>query len=86
MRPHHVPFARRTAAELFGQMFSLLTENREREGEVAYETRAQKLHQQLVTVMASEATQFESIVAHLDDIADLLTCDGIGVWVNDRAT
>jgi light-regulated signal transduction histidine kinase (bacteriophytochrome)/CheY-like chemotaxis protein len=84
--PHHVPFGRRTAAELFGQMFSLLVENREREGEAAYEARAQKLHQQLVTVMASEAKQFESIIAHLDDIADLLTCDGIGVWVNDRAT
>jgi light-regulated signal transduction histidine kinase (bacteriophytochrome)/CheY-like chemotaxis protein len=84
--PHHVPFGRRTAAELFGQMFSLLVENRERESEAAYETRAQKLHQQLVTVMASEAKQFESIIGHLDDIADLLTCDGIGVWVNDRAT
>ena len=36
--------------------------------------------------MAAEGTQFESIIAHLDDIADLLTCDGIGVWVNDRAT
>ena len=24
--PHHVPFERRTAAELFGQMFSLLME------------------------------------------------------------
>jgi light-regulated signal transduction histidine kinase (bacteriophytochrome)/CheY-like chemotaxis protein len=81
-----VPFGRRTAAELFGQMFSLLVENKEREGEVSYENRAQKLHQQLVTVMASEATQFESIIAHLDDIADLLTCDGIGVWVNDHAT
>ena len=77
---------RRTAAELFGQMFSLLIENREREEEAAYEARAQKLHQQLVTVMATEATRFESIVAHLDDIADLLTCDGIGVWVNGRAT
>ena len=83
---HHLGFARRTAAELFGQMFSLLLENREREDETAYETRAQKLHQQLVTAMASEATRFESIIAHLDDIADLLTCDGIGVWVNDRAT
>jgi light-regulated signal transduction histidine kinase (bacteriophytochrome)/CheY-like chemotaxis protein len=82
---HHVGFARRTAAELFGQMFSLLNENREREEEAAYEARAQKLHQQLVTVMATEATRFESIIAHLDDIADLLTCDGIAVWVNDRA-
>ena len=83
---HHVGFARRTAAELFGQMFSLLNENREREEEAAYEARAQKMHQQLVTVMAAEATRLESIIAHLDDIADLLTCDGIGVWVNDRAT
>ncbi len=84
--PFRVPFAHRTAAELFGQMFSLLLENREREGEATYEHRAQKLHHQLVTVMASEETQFESIVAHLDDIADLLACDGIGVWVNGHAT
>jgi light-regulated signal transduction histidine kinase (bacteriophytochrome)/CheY-like chemotaxis protein len=84
--PHHVAFGRRTAAELFGQMFSLLMENRERETEAAYEARAQTLHQRLVTVMATEATQFESVIAHLDDIADLLTCDGIGVWVHDKAT
>lgn len=84
--PLRLSFARRTAAELFGQMFSFLMENRERESESVYEVRAQKLHQQLVTVMASEATTFESIVSHLDDIADLLACDGIGVWINDRAT
>ncbi len=84
--PHHVTFGRRTAAELFGQMFSLLMENRERESEAGYEGRAQKLHQQLVTVMASENTRFESIVGHLDDIGDLLTCDGIGVYIDSRAT
>jgi light-regulated signal transduction histidine kinase (bacteriophytochrome)/CheY-like chemotaxis protein len=84
--PHHIAFGRRTAAELFGQMFSLLMESRERESESTYETRAHSLHQRLVTVMAAEATQFESIIAHLDDIADLLACDGVGVWVRDRAT
>ena len=67
-------------------MFSLLMESRERDNESAYEARAQKLHHQLITVMANEATQFESIVTHLDDLADLLACDGIGVWINDRAT
>jgi len=84
--PHHIGFGRRTAAELFGQMFSLLMESRERADESAVEARAQTLHQRLVTVMAAEATQFESIIAHLDEIADLLTCDGIGVWVNGKAT
>ena len=84
--PHHVSFALRTAAELFGQMFSLLMESRERDNESASEARAQKLHHQLITVMAAEAIQFESIVTHLDDLADLLACDGIGIWINDRPT
>lgn len=84
--PHGVPFERRTAAELFGQMFSLLMESRERDNEAAYEARARKLHNQLVTVMAAEATRFDSIVAHLDEIADLLSCDGIGVWTGGNAT
>ncbi|WP_422031010.1 HWE histidine kinase domain-containing protein [Reyranella sp.] len=83
---HSVPFERRTAAELFGQMFSLLMESRERDGEATYEARARKLHNQLVTVMATEATRFESIVSHLDEIADLLSCDGIGVWTGGHAT
>jgi light-regulated signal transduction histidine kinase (bacteriophytochrome) len=83
---HHVPFGRRTAAELFGQIFSLMVENRERENESVYETRAHKLHQQLVSVMAGEETRFETIIAHLDDIGDLLTCDGVGVWVNGGGT
>jgi len=82
---HIVPFERRTAAELFGQMFSLLMESRERDSEASYEARARKLHNQLVTVMAGEGTRFESIVAHLDEIADLLSCDGIGVSVSGRS-
>jgi light-regulated signal transduction histidine kinase (bacteriophytochrome) len=84
--PHNVPFERRTAAELFGQMFSLLMESRERDAESLYEARARKLHNQLVTVMASEATRFDSIVSHLDEIAELLSCDGIGVWTGGHAT
>ncbi|MFN4015202.1 MAG: HWE histidine kinase domain-containing protein [Reyranella sp.] len=83
---HNVPFERRTAAELFGQMFSLLMESRERDSEAAYEARARKLHNQLVTVMAAEATRFDSIVSHLDEIADLLSCDGIGIWTGGHAT
>lgn len=83
--PHNVPFERRTAAELFGQMFSLLMESRERDKEAAYEARARTLHNQLVTVMAAEATRFDSIGLHLDEIADLLSCDGIGVWTGGHA-
>jgi light-regulated signal transduction histidine kinase (bacteriophytochrome) len=81
---HIVPFERRTAAELFGQIFSLLMESRERDSEASYEARARKLHNQLVTVMATESTRFESIVTHLDEMADLLACDGVGVSISGR--
>jgi light-regulated signal transduction histidine kinase (bacteriophytochrome)/CheY-like chemotaxis protein len=83
--PHNVSFERRTAAELFGQMFSLLMESRERENESTYETRARKLHNQLITTMAAEDTRFDSIASHLDEIADLLSCDGVGVWIDGRS-
>jgi light-regulated signal transduction histidine kinase (bacteriophytochrome)/CheY-like chemotaxis protein len=84
--PLNVSFDRRTAAELFGQMFSLLMESRERDGEAAYEERGRKLHNRLITAMAGEASRFESIINHLDEIADLLICDGIGLWINGGAT
>lgn len=84
--PHHVTFERRTAAELFGQMFSFLVESRERKCEAEYEERSRSLHNRIVAVMAAEAKQFESIVDHIDDIADLVPCDGVGLWIDDSAT
>ncbi len=84
--PLHVSFERRTAAELFGQMFSLLMENREREAESGYENRARDLHDRLVQNMVSEEDRAHSITTHLDDIADLLTCDGIGLSLDGEVT
>ncbi len=81
---HPVTFARRTVAELFGQMFSMMVENRERDHESAYEARAQKLHQKLITAMATEDARFEGVLSHIDDIADLLACDGVGIKIDDR--
>ncbi|MBL8266449.1 HWE histidine kinase domain-containing protein [Steroidobacter sp.] len=84
--PLHVSFERRTAAELFGQMFSLLMENREREAESGYETRARELHDRLVLNMVSAENRTDSIVTHLDDIGDQLACDGIGLSLEGEVT
>jgi light-regulated signal transduction histidine kinase (bacteriophytochrome)/CheY-like chemotaxis protein len=84
--PLHVSFERRTAAELFGQMFSLLMENREREAESGYEIRARELHNRLVQDMVGEENRIQSIAKHLDDIADQLTCDGVGLSLGSEAT
>lgn len=84
--PLHVSFERRTAAELFGQMFSLLMENREREAESGYENRARDLHNRLVQDMVGEENRIQSVARHLDDIADQLTCDGIGLSLGSQVT
>ena len=84
--PLHVTFERRTAAELFGQMFSLLMENGEREVEAVYENRARELHDRLVRSMVSEENRARNLANHLDDIADLIACDGVGLALDGRLT
>jgi light-regulated signal transduction histidine kinase (bacteriophytochrome)/CheY-like chemotaxis protein len=82
--PLHVSFERRTAAELFGQMFSLLMENRELETETGYENRARELHDRLVRKMASDEDHSRSIAEHFEDLADLIACDGVGLALNGQ--
>lgn len=84
--PLKIGFARRTAAELFGQFLSLLLENREREDEAAYEAAAQSRHHRIITAMASHESRFDAIGRHLDELADLLPCDGVGLWIQGKAT
>lgn len=86
LTPRRIGYERRTAAELFGQTFSLLLEGRERELEVEYEARARKLHNQLMATMAAEASTFENVSRLVDPMTDLVPCDGIGIWVEEQAT
>ncbi len=86
MSPRVIGYERRTAAELFGQTFSLLLESRERELEIEYETRARRLHNQLMAAMAAEASTFENVSRLVDAITDLIPCDGVGIWVEEQAT
>ena len=50
--PRHISFERRTAAELFGQMFSWTLETREREATMAYESRAHQIQERLIEAAA----------------------------------
>lgn len=84
--PRHISLERRTGAELFGQMFSLILESREREAEAAYEASSRTLHDRLMGALASGGTSLENITGFLDDIAGIVTCDGIGVLVNGEVT
>ena len=86
MEPRHVSLERRTGAELFGQMFSWILESREREVEVAQEARSREIHNRLMSALASGGTSLEGLSEFLDEIAAILPCDGIGLWVNGEIT
>jgi light-regulated signal transduction histidine kinase (bacteriophytochrome)/CheY-like chemotaxis protein len=82
----HVGLERRTAAELFVQMFALLIESREREEDVAYQVRTRLMHNQVLAAISEEASVADNIAALADKMSELLPCDGIGVWLDGHAT
>ncbi len=84
--PRHVSFERRTAAELFGQMFSWILETREREADVAYESRAHQVQERMMEVAATHAHSRAAIIDFLDDYRAMIACDGIAVWSDGEIT
>jgi light-regulated signal transduction histidine kinase (bacteriophytochrome)/CheY-like chemotaxis protein len=84
--PHHVSFERRTASELFGQMFSWILEGRERESDMAYETRAHQIQERLMESVTSHAHSTKAIIDFISDYRKMIECDGIAVWSEGEIT
>jgi light-regulated signal transduction histidine kinase (bacteriophytochrome)/CheY-like chemotaxis protein len=83
--PHHLSFEKRTAAELFGQMFSWILETREREVDVAYEAKAREIQEHMVATASGELDPHDAIARLIDDFRRIVDCDGIGVWNDGEA-
>jgi light-regulated signal transduction histidine kinase (bacteriophytochrome)/CheY-like chemotaxis protein len=84
--PRHISFAKRTASELFGQMFSWILEGRERDDDVDYEARAHQIQEQLMQGVASHAHSPRTIIGFLGDYRRMIDCDGIAVWSEGEIT
>ncbi|WP_245930723.1 HWE histidine kinase domain-containing protein [Methylobacterium radiodurans] len=84
MEPRHISLERRTAAELFGQMFSWILESRQREEEAAQEARSREIHNRLMGALASGVTGLESLPDFVEELAAIVPSDGIGLWVNGQ--
>ena len=82
----HVSFERRTAAELFGQMFSWVLEGRERETDVAYESHARQIQERLMESAASRGSGQRPITDFIADYRKMIQCDGIAVWSEGEIT
>ena len=84
--PYHVGYERRTAAELYGQMVSLILDGRERAVEMEYEAAARRVHERMMTLMAADMTAFEKPSTLSEMMTELMACDGVGIWVKAQVT
>jgi light-regulated signal transduction histidine kinase (bacteriophytochrome) len=84
--PKHVSYERRTAAELFGQLFSLTLESREREAETRRMAEARALHDRMMTAVVGAQPGADSLIPFLDDLCRLVHCDGLALWLDGRLT
>nr|AGU09947.1 Phytochrome region [uncultured organism] len=74
--------AHRGAAELFGQMFSLMLESRERREVGEYEVRARAVADRLMAAVAQDSGVLTDAVWLGEMISDTIPCDGVGVYVD----
>jgi light-regulated signal transduction histidine kinase (bacteriophytochrome) len=72
-------FQRRSAAELFGQMYSLVVESREREGTARYNIVARAVHDRLLASLSDDATQEQSLHRIAGQALSLVPCDGVAI-------
>ena len=84
MEPRRISLERRTATELFGQTFSYLLDTRLRDEGSAYEERSRALHNRLMSAVAAEGSTMDAVLGHLDELSEIISCDGLGVWIDGK--
>jgi light-regulated signal transduction histidine kinase (bacteriophytochrome) len=75
-------FAERSAAELFGQMFSMMLESREWREAAEYETRARMVADRLMATVAQDSELLTNAQWLGEVIFDTIQADGVGVYVD----
>ncbi|WP_207462211.1 HWE histidine kinase domain-containing protein [Azospirillum sp. SYSU D00513] len=84
--PHHVSASLCAAAELFGQILSIQIETKEQQEELSFVARAHAAHDRLLAAMSPEETIFDNLTLFADTLNEIIACDGIGVWNDERFT
>jgi len=83
---HYAPrlpsFAQRSAAELFGQMFSMMLESRERREAAEYEATARGVADRLMAAAAQDNELLSNAQWLGEIIFDTIPADGVGVYLN----
>jgi len=83
-QPRLPSFAQRSAAELFGQMFSMTLESRERDAARVYETQAREIGDRLMASVAQDGELLTDAEWLGDIIFGTIPADGVGVFIDGR--
>jgi light-regulated signal transduction histidine kinase (bacteriophytochrome)/CheY-like chemotaxis protein len=77
-------FERRSIAELFGQMFALKLESRERKELAAYELAARFSSDRLLAAVAGDSTLLDNPEWLGTMMRETVPCDGIAIWIDGK--
>lgn len=84
--PRHLSMAQRIAAELFGEFFSLQLEALRHKQRLENATAARRLLDRLLRDILARDNFQEFLTESLPDLAGLLPCDGVALWLDGRWT
>lgn len=84
--PRLPTFAQRSAAELFGQIFSMMLESRERAETADYEGKARQVADRLLAAVAQDSELLHNAGWLGDIIFDTIPADGVGVYIDGQMT
>lgn len=81
--PKVVPLPQRVGAEMFGQVFSLQVETLERRERFDIASRARQRLDRIVAQLPPDEELHESLSPRIEDISQLMPCDGVALWINN---
>ncbi|EZP73514.1 Chemotaxis protein CheY [Sphingomonas paucimobilis] len=84
--PRLPSFAQRSAAELFGQIFSMMLESRERAETAEYEGKARQVADRLMSAVAQDHDLLSNARWLGDVIFDTIPAEGVGVYIDGQMT
>ncbi len=82
--PLHVDYEKRSAVELFAQLFAYELARIEHEAEIADADRARRLHDVLMNQISSGVDLTEGFDTVAERIGEVIAHDGIALWSQDR--
>ena len=82
--PRRISATTSAAMELLAQVLSTQIEAKQQHDVLAEIARGREVHDRLIASMEPEETIFDNLRRFNTLIQDMIPCDGIGIWTNDR--